>query len=252
MTNELTTTEQIQNAEIVEFQINEEESIPVRKTKRDVWLTQKQMAYMLKTTVPNVSMHIKKFIEANELDRNSVVKKILITANDGKQYNVDVYNLKTIIYVCFRINSETGKRFRAWASEILEDKLNQGYENFQQEKVLRQDTRTSMTAQKYPAKKIERVDLIKSLLLQKGITQKDIARELNIHYVTVHNALYGINFCLAVENWLKENLFAEKEDKKSAYSEKILEKWEEAQNGSSAANETLMQMLKGFSAMYAA
>ena len=62
-----------------------------------VWLTQWQMAELFKTSVPNVNMHIKNIFYEGELEENSVIKKFLITATDGKNYHTNHYNLVHIL-----------------------------------------------------------------------------------------------------------------------------------------------------------
>ena len=55
-------------------------------------------------TISAINQHLKKIFADNELDENSVIKKFLITANDGKKYNTNHYNLQAIIalgFTCF-------------------------------------------------------------------------------------------------------------------------------------------------------
>ncbi len=54
----------------------------------NIWMNQNQLAELFATSVPNISMHISNILKENELDRNSVVKDYLTTANDGKEYRV--------------------------------------------------------------------------------------------------------------------------------------------------------------------
>jgi prophage maintenance system killer protein len=61
------------------------------------------------------------------LSRESVVAKFATTADDGKTYQVDHYNLDVIISVGYRVKSLEGVRFRQWASRILKDYLTRGY-----------------------------------------------------------------------------------------------------------------------------
>ena len=56
--------------------------------ENEAWLTQNQLAELFDTSVPNITTHIKKYIEDKELDEFSVIKDYLITAQDGKQYQV--------------------------------------------------------------------------------------------------------------------------------------------------------------------
>jgi prophage maintenance system killer protein len=62
-----------------------------------------------------------------ELSRESVVAKFATTADDGKTYQVDHYNLDVIISVGYRVKSLEGVRFRQWSSRILKDYLTRGY-----------------------------------------------------------------------------------------------------------------------------
>jgi len=48
----------------------------------------------------------KKIFNDNELESISVIKKYLITATDGKQYNTIHYNLQMIISMGFKVNNE--------------------------------------------------------------------------------------------------------------------------------------------------
>ncbi len=45
------------------------------------------------------------------------------TANDGKAYDTEVYNLDEIITIGFRLRSEKALKFQKWAREIIRDKL---------------------------------------------------------------------------------------------------------------------------------
>ncbi len=53
-----------------------------------VWMSQKQIAELFATSVPNISMHISNILNEKELDENSVVKDYLTTAPDGKACKV--------------------------------------------------------------------------------------------------------------------------------------------------------------------
>lgn len=53
-----------------------------------MWMNQNQLAELFDTSVPNISMHISSILNDNELRADSVIKYYLITAADGKQYEV--------------------------------------------------------------------------------------------------------------------------------------------------------------------
>ena len=78
-------------------------------------------------TKNNISMHLKNIFDEGELERNSVVKKFLTTASDGKKYNVLHYNLDAIIAVGYRINSKKATEFRIWATKVLKEYITKGF-----------------------------------------------------------------------------------------------------------------------------
>ena len=81
------------------------DTIEVRHEDGSIWLTQQLVADLFGTSKQNVSQHLKTIFASGELDENSVVKKLLITAADGKKYNTQHYNLDAIISAGYRVNS---------------------------------------------------------------------------------------------------------------------------------------------------
>lgn len=61
------------------------------------------------------------------MSRDSVVANFATTAADGKNYQVEYFNLDVIISVGYRVNSRQGTQFRIWANKILKDYLTKGY-----------------------------------------------------------------------------------------------------------------------------
>ncbi|WP_300670166.1 hypothetical protein [Desulfoluna sp.] len=66
---------------------NSETSVEMRYEDENIWLTQKMMAALYDVSVPAINQHLKRIFGDNELLEDSVVKKYLITAVDGKTYN---------------------------------------------------------------------------------------------------------------------------------------------------------------------
>ena len=63
----------------------------------DFWLTQKTMAELFSIKVNTINYHLKEIFNSGELEEDSVIRKIQITANDGKKYNTSFYSLDAII-----------------------------------------------------------------------------------------------------------------------------------------------------------
>lgn len=93
----------------------------------NVWMNQSQIAELFDTSVANISIHISKILKDNELSENSVIKNYLITAADGKNYNVTFYSLDMILAIGFRVRSKRGTQFRIWANRNLKEYMVKGF-----------------------------------------------------------------------------------------------------------------------------
>jgi hypothetical protein len=58
-----------------------------------VWLTQKRMADLFGVGIPAINKHLKNIFESEELQEDSVISILEITADDGKKYSTNFYNL---------------------------------------------------------------------------------------------------------------------------------------------------------------
>lgn len=92
-----------------------------------VWMNQGQLAELFATSVPNINIHIGNILQDRELASESVIKDYLITAADGKQYNVKFYSLDMILAIGFRVRSKRGVQFRIWANEHLKEYMIKGF-----------------------------------------------------------------------------------------------------------------------------
>jgi len=101
--------------------------IDVRFEGETVWLTQKGMAELFQKDVRTISEHIKAIFNEGELQPESVVRKFRITANDGKNYETQHYNLDVIISVGYRVHSLRGTQFRIWATRQLREFIIKGF-----------------------------------------------------------------------------------------------------------------------------
>jgi len=101
--------------------------VQVQLEQETVWLTQKQMSELFEKNVRTISEHINNIFKEGELDKEAVIRNIRITAEDGKDYQTNHYNLDVIISVGYRVKSQQGTRFRQWATKLLKQHLTQGY-----------------------------------------------------------------------------------------------------------------------------
>lgn len=92
-----------------------------------VLLTQKSMGELFGVETNTINYHLKEVFKTNELEKDSVIRKIRITAADGKKYLTNFYNLDAIISVGYRVNSQQATQFRIWATRTLREFIIKGF-----------------------------------------------------------------------------------------------------------------------------
>jgi len=114
--------------EIVLFETEDKNIVlPVTIEKESVWLSIDQMAELFQRDRSVIGKHIRNIFKEGELVKESVWAKFAYTADDGKNYQVDYYNLDVIISVGYRVKSIRGTQFRIWANSVLKQYILQGY-----------------------------------------------------------------------------------------------------------------------------
>ena len=106
---------------------NESVSTNVLFKDETFWMTQKDMAKLFDVNVPAISKHLKNIFESGELVISAVISKMETTAEDGKIYQTNFYNLDAIIAVGYRINSKKATQFRIWATGVLREYIIKGF-----------------------------------------------------------------------------------------------------------------------------
>jgi hypothetical protein len=86
-----------------------------------IWLTQKMMGELYNVETNTINYHLKKVFSDSELEETSVIRNFRITATDGKSYDTKHYNLKAVVAVGYKVNSERAVQFRKWATGIIEE-----------------------------------------------------------------------------------------------------------------------------------
>ena len=128
---QVTTTELVENqisSKILLYKTNQGEThIEVVFNSETFWLTQKRMSELYGVDVRTVNYHLKEIFNSGELKERSVIRKIGITAADGKNYDTMLYNLDAIIAVGYRVNSYQATQFRIWATAVLKEMIIKGF-----------------------------------------------------------------------------------------------------------------------------
>lgn len=115
-------------AEFLIFMLEgKEDGIQVMYKDETIWATQKAIAQLFDIDRTVVSKHLKNIFESSELLQDSVCVKFAHTAEDGKTYNTQFYNLDAIISVGYRVNSVRATQFRQWCTFVLRQFAIRGY-----------------------------------------------------------------------------------------------------------------------------
>ena len=101
--------------------------VEVMFSEETFWLPQKRMALLFGVDVRTINEHLKNIFKTKELDENSVIRNLRITAVDGKNYPTYLYNLDAIIAVGYRVNSVQATQFRMWATKTLREFMIKGF-----------------------------------------------------------------------------------------------------------------------------
>ncbi len=104
--------------------------IEVQLQDETVWLSQKHMAELFQTTIPNINLHLKNIFEEGELEPRATIKDSLtVQIEGGRQVKRTrkFYNLDAIISVGYRIKSHVATRFRQWATCHIKEFIIKGF-----------------------------------------------------------------------------------------------------------------------------
>lgn len=116
------------SAEFLIFKLQEKDiEIEVKYENETLWMTQKAIAELFDVGRPAITKHLINIFNDGELDKNAVCSKMEHTAEDGKKYQTDYYNLDAIISVGYRVNSIRATQFRRWTTNVLKKFTIQGY-----------------------------------------------------------------------------------------------------------------------------
>jgi len=99
--------------------------VDVRFEEETVWLTIDQMATLFGKSRATINEHILNIFKVEELEKDSVIRKIGISDFSTKPTNF--YNLDVIISVGYRVKSQQGTQFRIWATQRLREHIIKGF-----------------------------------------------------------------------------------------------------------------------------
>lgn len=118
-------------SEIILYQAEEGKyQLALSRDTDSIWLNLKQIAELYQTSVPNISMHIRKIFTDGELDPDSTVKNYLTVQTEKARQvrrKISFYSLEMILAIGYKVRSERGTQFRIWATQHLGEFLKKGF-----------------------------------------------------------------------------------------------------------------------------
>ena len=104
--------------------------VEVMYGEENVWLSQKSMAMLFAVDLSTISEHLTNIYDQKELDKNATLGNFPIVQKEGTREvkrTIKMYSLEAIIAVGYRVNSDRGREFRVWATEVLKSYIQKGY-----------------------------------------------------------------------------------------------------------------------------
>lgn len=191
--------------------------ISVTLDKGTVWLTRHELGRLFNRDIKTIGKHITNVFKEEELSKSSVVAKFATTAEDGKTYQVEHYNLDVIISVGYRVKSKQGTQFRIWATERLKDFLVKGFAINQKrleqlQKVVEVIAQTSNTNSLHLSEAKGLLDILSHYTTSFVLLNQFDSNNLKVERVN-ENITYEINYeeAKTAISKLKNELIAKKE-----------------------------------------
>ena len=131
--SEATPADQVERSSAAEYLTfiaatgHETNSVDIRFEDENIWLTQKQMAAIYSVSVPTINHHLKQLLADHEIDTETSIRKFRIDVGDGRLFDAQHYDLRAVISVGFKVNSEQAVQFRKWANQIVNEYTIKGF-----------------------------------------------------------------------------------------------------------------------------
>lgn len=104
--------------------------LEVMFAEENIWLHQNAIGELFGCSSDNISLHLKNIYQEKGLVKNSTSEDFSVVQKEGKREihrKIKFYNLEAIIAVGYRVNSDRGREFRTWATQILKNYIHKGY-----------------------------------------------------------------------------------------------------------------------------
>lgn len=141
-------------------------------TKETIWATQAQIAELFGTKRPAITKHFANIFKTKELNRKAVCSILEHTANDGKKYKTQFYNLDAVIAIGYRVNSKKATAFRIWATKTLKEYIIKG--------IVINDDRIKKLADKHMFDLGKKIHFIQETIRKRELDQTEVQGLLSV------------------------------------------------------------------------
>jgi len=103
--------------------------VQLRAAGGTVWLSQRALADLYGTSVPNIKQIISRVLADGEVTEATINSELIVREEGSREVrrSVLVYNLKMILAVGYRVTTPQAVMFRQWATTVLEEYLRKGF-----------------------------------------------------------------------------------------------------------------------------
>jgi len=118
-----------QRGEVIVYRRGGASEVQLRAVNGTVWLSQRAIADLYGTSVPNIKQIISRVLAEGELSEATINSELIVRQEGTRQVRQEVlvYNLDMILAVGYRVTTRQAMMFRQWATTVLSEYLVKGF-----------------------------------------------------------------------------------------------------------------------------
>jgi len=118
-----------QRGEVIVYRRKGASEVLLRAVNGTVWLSQRAIADVYGTSVPNIKQIISRVLADGELSEATINSELMVRQEGTRQVRreVLVYNLDMILAIGYRVTTRQAMMFRQWATTVLSEYLVKGF-----------------------------------------------------------------------------------------------------------------------------
>ncbi|MDR2974536.1 MAG: virulence RhuM family protein [Propionibacteriaceae bacterium] len=104
-------------------------AVQLKAVDGTVWLSQRALADLYATSVPNINQIITRVLADGEVTEATINSELIVRSEGNREVRrtLTVYNLDMILAVGYRVTTSQAVMFRQWATTVLKEYLTKGF-----------------------------------------------------------------------------------------------------------------------------